>query len=467
VKAALTGLQVLLLEDEALLARRLAAVLRQHGAEVVHASSIRDAERLARGENFDLALLDVNLPDGRGTDLLRPGGVLAEGPVVVVMTAEGGVTGAVEALKLGAADYLAKPFDPDELPLRLARAWKEKRRARVDDFRAASPTRRRTNGSELFFGPSMAAVEGQLQRILAADRQRTDTPPPVLVEGETGTGKTSIARWLHREGPRARGPLIEINCSALPEALAESELFGHERGAFTDASSTRIGLMEAAEGGTLFLDEIPSLALSTQAKLLTAIEDRVIRRVGSNRTRPVDVRIIAASNTDLRERVRAGTFRADLLQRLDLFRVQLPPLRDRPEDLLPLAQRLAAQIAAKYGQVAPEIPGEGAARLRAHRWPGNVRELAHEIERALVFHPDDRLRFRSLHTPTGTNPSWLNEHFRFPDKGFSLEEAINALINRALTQADGNVSAAARLLGVSRDFVRYRLKDANPPTDAG
>lgn len=462
MKAALTGLQVLLLEDEALLARRLAAVLRQHGAEVFPANSVREADRLARAENFDLVLLDVNLPDGRGIDLLRPGAALAEGPVAVVMTAEGGVAGAVEALKLGAADYLAKPFDPDELPLRLARVWKEKRRARVDEFRASAPARPRADGGELFFGPSMAAVEGQLQRILAADRQRTDAPPPVLIEGETGTGKTTIARWLHREGARARGPLIEINCSALPEALAESELFGHERGAFTDASSTRIGLMEAAEGGTLFLDEISSLALPTQAKLLTALEDRVIRRVGSNRTRPVDVRIIAASNADLRERVRAGTFRADLFQRLDLFRVQLPPLRERPEDLLPLAQRLATQIAAKYGHPAPAIPAEGAARLRAHRWPGNVRELAHEIERALVFHPDDRLRFHSLESSAGASPGWLNEHFRFPNEGFSLEEAVNVLIRRALAQADGNVSAAARLLGVTRDYVRYRLKEPTP-----
>jgi DNA-binding NtrC family response regulator len=467
VKAALTGLHVLLLEDEALLARRLGAVLRQHGAEVTAVTTVREAAQLAHAGSFDLALLDVNLPDGRGTDLLQPGAALTQGTVVVMMTAEGGVAGAVEALKLGAADYLAKPFDPDELPLRLARAWKEKRRARAEDFRAAAPDGRRASGGELFFGPSLRMVEEHVQRILAADRQRTDTPPPVLIEGETGTGKTTIARWLHRAGPRARGPLIEINCSALPEALAESELFGHERGAFTDASTTRIGLMEAAEGGTLFLDEIPSLALPTQAKLLSALEDRVIRRVGSNRTRPIDVRIIAASNADLRAGVRTGRFRADLLQRLDLFRVQLPPLRERPEDLLPLAQRLAEKIAAKYGRTAPAIPPEGAARLRAHRWPGNVRELAHEIERALVFQPEDGLRFRALAPEAGgPGAGWLNDSFQFPPEGFSLEDAIDTLIRRALTQAGGNVSAAARLLGVSRDYVRYRLKDDSPPDPA-
>lgn len=458
MKAALTGLHVLLVEDEPLLARSLAAVLRAQGAEVETAASVQEAERRARRGSFDLALLDVNLPDGRSLDLLRPGGALAGGPVAVVMTAEGGVPVAVEAMKLGAADYLAKPFDPEELPLRLSRVWQERRRARAEDFRARPAAGRGEPGGELWFGPGWKTVEEQVRQILAADHQRTTTPPPVLIEGETGTGKTTLARWLHRQGPRAAGPLIELNCSALPEALAESELFGHERGAFTDASATRLGLMEAAEGGTLFLDEIPSLALPIQAKLLTAIEDRVIRRVGSNRSRPVDVRIIAASNSDLRERVRAGTFRADLLQRLDLFRLRLPPLRERSGDIVPLALRLAGRIAAAYGRPAPDIPPEGAARLRAHRWPGNVRELAHEIERALVFHPDDGLAFRALDATASAGAGWLNEHFSFPSEGFSLEEAIDLLIRRALDQAGGNVSAAARLLGVSRDYVRYRLK---------
>lgn len=462
MKDALAGLQILLLEDEPLLARRFAAGLKARGAEVIAAGTVQEATRCARERSFDVALLDVNLPDGRGTDLLKPGGALADGTLVLVMTSEGGLAGAVEAMKLGAADYLAKPFEPDELALRLARAWREQRRERAEDFRANARAAK-VGGPELHFGASLRGVELQLERILAADRARTDTPPPVLIEGETGTGKTTLARWLHHHGPRAKGPLIELNCSALPEALAESELFGHERGAFTDAAATRIGLMEAAEGGTLFLDEIPSLALPTQAKLLSALEDRVIRRVGSNRTRPVDVRIIAASNADLRERVRAGTFRADLLQRLDLFRVHLPPLRERGEDLVPLAQQLATRIAAKYGRTAPAIPAAGAARLRAHRWPGNVRELAHEIERALVFQPDDGLNFAALEGPAHAGTGWLNDQFRFPADGFSLEEAINILVRRALAQAGGNVSAAARLLGVSRDYVRYRLKDEAEP----
>ncbi|MBA3849890.1 MAG: DNA-binding response regulator [Opitutus sp.] len=459
VKETLTGFQILVVEDEPLLRRRIAATLSAQGAEVKVAGNLGDAEALARSESFDLALLDVHLPDGRGTDLLS--GSLSSGPLVIVMTAEGGVEGAVAAMRLGAADYLVKPFDLDELPVRIQRARRSQLRARAEESRSDGPARSDA-GADLFFGPGLRAVQQQLDRILEADRQRRAALPPVLIEGETGTGKTTLARWLHRQGPRAKGPLIELNCSAVPEALAESELFGHERGAFTDASSTRIGLMEAAEGGTLFLDEVPSLALPTQAKLLSAIEDRAIRRVGANRPRPVDVRIIAASNADLRERVEQGRFRSDLLQRLDLFRVRLPPLRERGDDIVPLCERLAARIAAQYGRKAPSLPPEGRQRLRAYHWPGNVRELAHEIERALVFDPDDGLTFRSL-TRTGAAAQrpqdWLSGDFRLPAQGFSLEAAIDGLIQRALQQSDGNVSAAARLLGVPRDYLRYRLKD--------
>jgi DNA-binding NtrC family response regulator len=285
----------------------------------------------------------------------------------------------------------------------------------------------------------------------------------VLIEGETGTGKTTLARWLHRRGPRADGPLVEVNCSALPDTLAESELFGHERGAFTDAKEARIGLLEAAEGGTLFLDELPSLSAAVQAKLLKAIEDRTIRRVGGNRTLAIDARIIAATNADLRVLVAEGKFREDLLHRLDLFRVRIPPLRERGEDIAPLAEALAARIGRNYGVTPRAIPAIGQKRLRAHRWPGNVRELAHEIERSLVF-DDDQLTFSTLAGAAmaisdAAGKTWVSPEFRIPETGFALEAAIDALIRRALAQTDGNVSAAARLLGVTRDYIRYRIKE--------
>jgi transcriptional regulator with PAS, ATPase and Fis domain len=253
--------------------------------------------------------------------------------------------------------------------------------------------------------------------------------------------------------------LIEINCSALPEALAESELFGHERGAFTDAKDSRIGLLEAAEDGTVFLDELSSLSLSIQSKLLKTIEDRTIRRVGGSRLVPMGARVIAASNSDLQGLVAKGSFREDLMHRLDLFRVVIPPLRDRGEDIEVLARSLTQKIALKYGLVPPEIPQLGLQRLRAHRWPGNVRELCHEIERSLVF-DDDKLTFGSLALVTKCRES-DEDSFTVADRpipitGFSLDRVINGLVKKALLQCNGNVSAAARILGVTRDYVRYR-----------
>jgi two-component system, NtrC family, response regulator AtoC len=460
----LSGSSLLLVEDEPLLRRRIASHLDKQGVEVTAVETLAEAREALRNMSFDFALLDVNLPDGRSLSLLDEKSIPAS-VIAVVMTAEGGVAGAVEAMRRGAADYLVKPFDLDELRVRLARARRDRSTRREEQHRKENEG---APESLFFFGSALAAVEKQLEKILAADRRVQGALPPVLIEGETGTGKTTLARWLHQRGPRADGPLIEVNCSALPETLAESELFGHERGAFTDAKEARIGLLEAAEGGTLFLDELPSLSSPVQAKLLKALEDRLIRRVGGNRMLAIDARIIAATNADLRVLVAEGRFREDLLHRLDLFRLRIPPLRERGDDIVPLAEVLAARIGRNYGLPARPIPPVGRQRLRAHRWPGNVRELAHEIERSLVFE-DDQLTFSSLGLAQGTEQAakaWVSPEFNIPDEGFSLEAAIDALIQRALAQTDGNVSAAARLLGVTRDYIRYRLNRTceNPTT---
>ncbi len=472
----LSGLSILVVEDEVLLRKRYAGHLESEGAEVTAVGSLREATEAVAALDFDVAVLDVNLPDGKGTDLLRSG-ILGPSTSVLVMTAQGGVAGAVEAMRLGAADYLTKPFDLPDLTVRVLGARRAKNARRAEEFRregagagteapaAASPASPAT-GDGFFFGRSLAAIEEQLRKIIAADQRLQNGLPPVLIEGETGTGKTTIARWLHARGPRANGPLIEVNCSALPEALAESELFGHERGAFTDARAARIGLMEAADGGTLFLDELPSLSLPLQAKLLTAIEDRAVRRVGANKAKQVDVRIIAATNADLRELAAEGKFREDLLHRLDLFRVRIPPLRERGDDILALAEVLVARIARRYGLPVRAIPPEGKRRLKAHAWPGNVRQLAHEIERAMVFEGATALEFAALSARGGPEANAaLRDDFVFPVSGFSLEATIDDLIRRALAQTSGNVTAAAPLLGVTRNYVRYHLKDSDalPP----
>jgi transcriptional regulator with GAF, ATPase, and Fis domain len=260
---------------------------------------------------------------------------------------------------------------------------------------------------------------------------------------------------------------VEVNCSALPETLAESELFGHERGAFTDARAARIGLFEAAHGGTLFLDELPSLSLALQAKVLTAVEDHKIRRVGGSKEIPVDVRIIAATNRDLTKLVTEGLFREDLYHRLDLFSIEIPPLRARGDDILKLAELFLRTLSKRHRLTGKNLSSVGRKNLIAYSWPGNVRELAHELERAIVFEDHDHLDFENLAgrrlfeaaTPAqeGTAGDWFNSNFVFPPEGFSLEDAILRIINHALKQTNQNVSAAARLLGVSRDYLRYRL----------
>ena len=464
----LTGLSVLVLEDEPLWRRHLVASLERWGAEVTATDSVSGARKALGSANFDFALMDVNLPDGLGPDLLRDKSIPAH-TGVVIMTAEGGISGAVEAIRLGALDYLTKPFEPEALALTLRRARSTQAGRRVaEQQRAESPG--------YFFGNALAGLKIQIERILAADRRMETHLAPVLIEGETGTGKTSLARRIHREGPRVEGPWVEINCSAIPEHLAESELFGHEKGAFTDARTTRIGLFEAAHGGTLFLDELGSLSLSIQAKLLTVLEDHRIRRVGGSKNIAVDVRVIAATNQGLRQLVAQGSFRSDLLHRLDLFRLSIPPLRDRGVDLLPLAASLMEGIAARHRLPVRAISETGRRRLLGYGWPGNVRELAHELERALVFEDGEALNFDSLlgagggsseNPATVTSPglggahagmdSWWNPGFEFPEQGFDLEEAILHIIRAALEQSGGNVSAAGRRLGVSRDYLRYRL----------
>ncbi|HUG09674.1 MAG TPA: sigma-54 dependent transcriptional regulator [Opitutaceae bacterium] len=450
----LKGLAILVVEDEAMLRKRIAAYLEKHGAEVTAAATVAEARNALGSSGFDAALLDVHLPDGSGTDLLRDSS-FSSNTVVLVMTAEGGVGGAVEAMRLGAADYLVKPFDPEELPVRIERLRRERRRSRADEFRA------RQNAAAsvpFFFGPSLAKVREQLDKIVAAEKRMHGTPPPVLIEGETGSGKTSLARWLHENGPRADGPMIEVNCSALPESLAESELFGHERGAFTDAREERIGLFEAADGGTLFLDELPSLPASLQAKILTVLEDGLIRRVGSSRTTRVDVCVIAATSVDLREQVKEKKFREDLLHRLDLFRVAMPPLRARGADIASLAKELLARTCRRYGLPMRTIPKGGRDRLSRHTWPGNVRELEHELERAVVFGEPDALEFANLAHEGESRLGAFDLRSPIPPEGFVLDELIDELVRKAIQQTGGNVSAAARLLSVTRDFVRYRLK---------
>ena len=471
----LKGLSVLVVEDEPLLRRQLGAEVERLSGDVMTVGSLEGLRKAVEGMDFDFILLDLHLPDGNSMSWLKEGR-LPKNAGIIVMTAHGEISGAVDAMRLGVMDYLMKPLDPAQVPLALVKARQHRQQARLDEHR-------RTDGAQssqhFFFGKTLETISRQLEKILAADQRMERQLPPVLIQGETGTGKTTIARWLHHHGPRAAAALVEVNCSALPDTLAESELFGHERGAFTDARNARIGLFEAADGGTLFLDELPSLSPLLQAKVLKAIEDHRIRRLGGNREIPIDVRVIAAAPADLAKLVAAGQFRQDLFHRLDLYRLMLPALRDRREDLIPLAQLLLQQICKRHRIPLRPLSAIGQQRLLENPWPGNVRELSHELERGVVFEEGEELSFDHLgpvpmsaqpQTPGGASatplPSdWLNTHYIFPKEGFSLEAAINRLIQQGLSQTQQNVSAAARILGVSRDYVRYRLVGQKNPDE--
>ncbi len=460
----LTGQEILVVEDESMLRKRLARHLEEQGAAVTVAANLAEARNALESLAFDFALVDVNLPDGYGLDLLKAG-TFSPNTFIVIMTAEGGIPRAVEAIRLGAHDYLAKPFDPNELPLIFLRCRQIRNAHRLEQFRQDQET---SSKEELFFGSRLKEYKAQLDKIIRADERLQKDLPPILIEGETGTGKSSIARWVHYHGPRREAAFIEVNCSALPDSLAESELFGHERGAFTDAKSARIGLFEAADGGSLFLDEIPSLSPAIQAKVLTALETKKIRRVGASREIQVDVRILAATNQKLPQLIEDGVFREDLYHRLNLLEVYMPPLRERAEDIPELAVYMLKALSRKYRMPDLRISDNGLDRLQQYTWPGNIRELIHELERAIILEDQPTLELQQLQTPVRPASSgdsrrldpteWLNPDFAFPESGFDLEAATLRLIERALDQCRGNVSKAARLLGVSRDFIRYRIK---------
>ena len=452
------GCEVLLLEDDSVLRRRLAAHLRSLGAEVTEVSTIEKARAALSGLYFDFALVDLHLPDGEALELLRDG-AFSENTGVVVMTAFGGIKDAVEAMRQGAGDYLTKPFEPDELPIAFIRCREKRGIARREEFRSGEHAS--GESAELFFGESLSAIRGKLDMILSSERRLEKNLPPILIEGETGTGKSLLAGWLHRQGPRGSRPFIKVNCAALPEALAESELFGHERGAFTDARTARIGLFEAADSGTLLLDDIGTLAPTSQAKVLAVVEDHTIRRLGATKEIGVDVRLIAASNEPLSDLVKAGSFREDLYHRLHLLHLTLPPLRERGLDILALAKHLLERIARRHRLKDMSFSPAGESRLLAYGWPGNARELAHVIEGELIFARGHVLELESLGAPPPhAVAGWRNPIWRVPEEGFTIDSVINDLIDEVLRETGHNISATARRLGVTREFLRYRLNQS-------
>ena len=451
---------VLIIEDEASLARNIKDYLEVDGFE---ARICGDGETgLTTFAEFrpDIVLLDLQLPGIDGLTVLRTLRQRYADARVIMLTAHGNVQIAVEAIKAGAYEYLAKPVVLSELRRVIDRALEEERTAG-----ALSYYKRRegvASGIDEIVGEStaMRGLKDRMRQLLAAEENLQGTPPPVLIVGETGTGKELIARAIHQVGSRRKGPFIELNCAALPAQLVEGELFGHERGAFTDAREKRIGLFEAANGGTLFLDEIGELDLALQAKLLRVLETRSVRRLGATREVAVDVRILAATNRSLPEIAAQGQFRSDLYYRLSIVSLESPPLRQREDDILLLAAHFLEQHARRYGRAPVRLSAEARNRLRGHGWPGNVRELRNLLEQVVIFHNGGELGAAALPL-LGAEPTLLaaaprGEPFALPEGGIDLDQLERSLTVQALERTGWNMTQAGRLLGLSRDAMRYR-----------
>ena len=454
--------RVLVVDDEADLRELLELTLVGMGLDVDCAADLAQARGFLDAHAYALCLTDMRLPDGLGLELVEQIGRSHPGTPVAVITAYGSAENAVAALKAGAFDYLSKPVALEAL------------RSLV---RAALPTSGPSAGSRAGAADpeSLIGESASIREVRAAIERLGRSMAPVAITGESGSGKELAARLLHRSGSRAAGPFVAVNCGAIPESLMEAEFFGYRKGAFTGAEQDRDGFFQAADGGTLFLDEVADLPLPMQVKLLRAIQERRVRRVGATQEEPVDVRIVSATHQDLAQCVSEGRFRQDLFYRLNVIELRMPPLRERREDIAPLAEVLLTRIAARAGLGdAPGLSSDALEALRAHPFPGNVRELENILERALAFSDGDRLLVGDLglkSPPSGcTEPaprvpvSVAGEAAAAPGEGIPaslpdyLDDVERGVILRALAETQFNRTAAAKRLGISFRALRHRMQ---------
>jgi two-component system response regulator AtoC len=439
--------RILIVEDDDLLRQVTTERLEREGFVVTTAATVAGGREEVAEQTPDLALLDIKLPDGEGTELLAELTRVGD-TVCVMMSAHATVKSAVDALRAGAVDFVEKPFSFDRLSATLRGALERTRLQR--EVRAL---REQTGLGDDVVGnsPAMKEVFDLVRRVAPADSTT------VLLEGETGTGKGMLAQAIHRASHRAEGPFINVTCSALAPSIMESELFGHEKGAFTDARTMKRGLVELAEAGTLFLDEIGELDLGLQGKLLRFIEEKVFRRVGGTKDLKVDARVIAATNRDLENEVEDGNFREDLYYRLRVFPIRLPPLRERPSDIPALVRTFVDEFNSQFGKKIEEVDPETMERLRSYRWPGNVRELRNLLERSVLLADGPVLMPEMLPAQISGKAPRSTPAVELGPEGLDFEDLERTLLAEALRRAEGNRTEAGRLLGMSRHQVRNRL----------
>jgi two-component system, NtrC family, response regulator AtoC len=442
--------KILIIDDDRLIRWSLRQKLGEWSHDVIEAETGAAGLRLAQDESPDLVLLDMNLPDGRGTDFLDEiRRSFADLPVIMI-TAFGIIEDVVTAMRRGAYDFVTKPFDDPKLQSTLQHALEAAGLKRKISAYREIDEKKFTPGPIIGGTPIMLRVLDMLRRVAESEAAI------VLLRGESGTGKDLAAQTLHAWSRRKGAPFLAINCSAIPETLLESELFGYEKGAFTDAKQQKRGLIELADEGTLFLDEISSLSPSLQAKLLRFLETSSFKRVGGLRDVDVDLRVVAATNHDLERLVREEKFRKDLYYRLNVCPIELPPLAERRDDILPLVRQFIDHYNRKFRKSIRGLEPEAEALLLRHSWPGNVRELKNAVERAMIFEDGPLITAGDL--AIGPDPRPAVEIVGSEAKSQSLPEAEREIIVRALQSTNGNVSRAAQVLGISRDTLRYKLK---------
>ena len=456
------SLAILVIDDEPTLVKNIRVYLGREGHETESAGSAE--EGIERLETFqpDVVLLDYHLPGIDGLAALSQIRARRPDAKVVMITGHSSVKVAVDAMKAGAYDYISKPLVLGELKLLLDRAAGHDRVEQALGYY----TRREARGAgmDAMVGEcaAMKDLKSTIARLLESEARMTEgTPPAVLISGETGTGKELVARAMHFGGPRAKQPFVELNCASIPTHLLEAELFGHERGAFTDARTRRAGLAEAAHGGTLFLDEIGDADPSVQAKLLKLIEEKTVRRLGSVRDTRVDVRIVAATHRALEDGIKDGSFRADLYYRLRGVQLRVPPLRERGDDIVRLARHFLAEFGQRYGRPAMRFAPQAESMLLAHDWPGNVRELRNVAEEAALLGRSDSVGPAELGAFAAGPRAAVAASVvpaDIPDEGIDLDQVERRLVELALAKADWNVTRAAKLLGLTRDTMRYRIE---------
>jgi two-component system response regulator PilR (NtrC family) len=456
--------RVLVVDDERGMRDFLEIFFRREGMEVATAANVDQALGLLEADDFDLVMTDVQMPGKTGIDLLRAVKVSAPDTVVIVITAFATTETAIEAMKEGAYDYLTKPFKVDEARLVVNKAL-EKKLLSVENKRLRTELRTQAK-QRVLIGTSAA-----MQRVYDLMAQVAPTRTSVLVCGESGTGKELVARGIHDLSDRREKPFVAINCGAIPENLLESELFGHVKGAFTGAVQNKPGLFEVAHGGTLFLDEVGELPQTLQVKLLRAIQERVIRRVGGNTDSAVDVRIVTATNRDLHAESQVGRFREDLYYRLNVIQIGLPPLRERREDVPLLARHFLEKFGREQGKPGCQLSEAALARIQAYDFPGNVRELENTIERAVALARGEVIEADLL--PAALLAPRVLPTAVLPAPGGTLDDQMNAferdLLLAALSKAGGVKKRAAQLLGITFRSFRYRLEKLglDDPNDAG